>query len=45
MAIAQQYELETVLEGQTKLFDGTLGVYLHKKFHIEVEGNEQAKHS
>ena len=43
--IAQQCELETVLEKYTKLFDGTLGVYLHKKFHIEVEENAQPKHS
>ena len=30
----QQRELERVLEKYTKLFDGTLGVYPHKKFNM-----------
>ena len=45
LTIAQQHELETVLEKYTKLFDCTLGVYPHRKFHIEVEENAQPKHS
>ncbi len=45
LTTAQQKELETVLEKYTKLFDGTLGVYPHKKFHIDVEENAQPKHS
>jgi hypothetical protein len=42
---SQQLELEKVLEKYTKLFDGTLGVYPHKKFHIEVEPGAVPKHS
>ena len=41
----QQLELEKVLEKDTKLFDGTLGVYHHKEFHIEVEPGTVPKHS
>ena len=37
LTISQQKDLETLLEKYTKLFDGTLGAYPRKKFHIEVE--------
>ncbi len=29
----------------TKLFDGTLGVYPHRKFHIDFEPNVKPKHA
>ena len=35
----QKAGLLAVLEKHTKLFDGTLGVYPHKKFHIDVDPN------
>ena len=34
---AQREALSAVLERHAKLFDGTLGVYPHRKFHIEIE--------
>ena len=37
--------MERVLEKYTKLFDGLLGVYPHRKFHIDVENNAVPKHS
>ena len=45
LTLDQQRELEQVLEQYTKLFDGTLGVYSHRKFHTEVEDNAVPKHS
>ena len=45
LTLDQQRELEQVLEKYTKLFDATLGVYSHKKFHTEVEDNAVPKHS
>ena len=33
----QQNELERVLDKYTNIFDGTLGVYPHKKFSIEIK--------
>ena len=41
----QRRQLQTVLEKYSKLFDGTLGVYPHKKFHIEVDPEARPKHS
>ena len=45
LTLDQQRELEQVLKKYTKLFDGTLGVYHHRKFHTEVEDNAAPKHS
>jgi hypothetical protein len=37
-------DLKKVLIGHTKLFDGTLGVYLHRKYHIELMPGAEPKH-
>jgi hypothetical protein len=36
--------LEILLENQ-KMFDGTLGVYPHRKVHIEIDPDAKPKHS
>ena len=36
--------LEVLLENQ-KMFDGTLGVYPHRKVHIDIDPNAKPKHS
>ena len=41
---SQRDDIRTVLKKFTKLFDGTLGVYSHRKFHIEVMPGEKPKH-
>ena len=41
----QQQDLEKVLSKYTKLFDGTLGVYSHKKFCIKITDDAVPKHS
>ena len=33
----QQQELLEVLRANEKMFDGTLGIYPHKKFHIDID--------
>ena len=38
---SQREQLEKILIKHEKLFDGTLGVYPHKKFHIDID--EEAK--
>ena len=45
MTLDQQRELERVIEKYTRLFNGTLRVYPHREFHIEVEDNAVPKHS
>jgi hypothetical protein len=37
-------DLKQVLNEHTKLFDGTLGVYLHRKFHIDLMPGAVPKH-
>ncbi|KAL7532803.1 LOW QUALITY PROTEIN: hypothetical protein ACHAWF_004247, partial [Thalassiosira exigua] len=41
----QKADLLSVLEENAKIFDGTLGVYPHKKFHIEIEPDAKPKFS
>ena len=41
----QKADLLLILQKHKKLFDGTLGVYPHKKFHIELEENAKPVHS
>ena len=41
----QQKDLRHLFKTHKALFGGTLGVYPHKKFHIEVEKDAQPKHS
>ena len=41
----QKEDLKKVLQGHTKLFDGTLGVYPHRKIHIDLIQGAVAKHA
>ncbi len=41
----QKQDLEVLSKDFTKLFDGTLGMYQHKKFHIDLIPSTQPKHS
>ena len=41
----QKADLLEILEKHKKLFEGTLGVYPHKKFHIELEEKVEPVHS
>ncbi len=41
----QKADLKQVLSEFTKLFDGTLGVYPHKKFHIELQPGAEPRHA
>ncbi len=45
LSTQQKADLKQVLSVFTKLFDGTLGVYPHKKFHIELEPGAKPKHA
>ncbi len=40
----QKADNKQVLSEFTKLFDGTLGVYPHRKFHIDLEPGAKPKH-
>jgi hypothetical protein len=40
----QQDDIHTILKKFTKLFDGTLGVYPHRKFYIYVMPDAKPKH-
>jgi len=42
--VQQQAGNKRVLSEFTKLFEGTLGVYPHRKFHIDLEPNAKPKH-
>jgi hypothetical protein len=41
----QKEDLRQVFMEHTKLFDGTLGVYPHRKFHIDLVPGATAKHA
>jgi hypothetical protein len=41
----QKSDIRQVLNKHTKLFDGTLGVFLHRTFHIELVPGANPKHS
>jgi hypothetical protein len=41
----QKQDLKVLLKNFTKLFNGTLGVYPHKKFHIDLVPGARPKHS
>ncbi len=36
LSLWQKEDLKQVLQEHSKLFDGTLGVYPHRKFHIDL---------
>jgi hypothetical protein len=41
----QKKDLKGVLNTYTRLFDGTLGVYQHRKFHIDLVDGAVPKHA
>ena len=41
----QKADLLKVLEANQKMFDGSLGVYPHKKFHIDIDKNAKPVHA
>ncbi len=43
--IQQKADIKQVLSKFTMIFDGTLGIYPHRKFHIELEPNAKPKHA
>jgi hypothetical protein len=45
LSTQQKADLKQVLSEFTKLFDGTLGVYPHKKIHIELEPGAKPRHA
>jgi hypothetical protein len=45
LSTQQKADLKQVLTEFTKLFDGTLGVYPHRKFHIELEPGAKPRHA
>ena len=42
---AQKDDTRSLLKKHEKLFDATLGVYPHKKFHIDTDGSIQPVHA
>jgi hypothetical protein len=43
--LEQKEDLRKILMEHTKLFDGTFGVYLHRKFHVDFVPGAIAKHA
>ncbi len=41
----QKADLLRVVQENGKIFDGTLGVYPHKKVHIDIDENAKPVHS
>jgi hypothetical protein len=44
LSTAQREDLRTVLKDFPKLFNGTLGIYPHRKFHIDILPGAKPKH-
>ncbi len=45
LSTQQKADLKQVLSEFTKLFDGTLGVYPHRNFHIQLEPGAKPRHA
>ncbi len=45
LSTQQNADLKQVLSEFTKLFDGTLGVYPHRRFHVELEPGAKPRHA
>jgi hypothetical protein len=45
LSTQQKADLKQLLSAFTKLFDGTLGVYPHRKFHIKLEPGAKPRHA
>jgi hypothetical protein len=45
LSTQQKADIKQVLSEFTKLFDGTLGVYPHKKFYIELKPGAKPRHA
>jgi hypothetical protein len=45
LSLEQKEDLRKVLKEHTKLFSGKLGVYPHRKFHIDLVTGAIAKHA
>jgi hypothetical protein len=45
LGATQKEDLHQVLKGFPKLFDGTLGVYPHREFHIDNMPGAKPKHA
>jgi hypothetical protein len=45
LSLQQKEDLKQVLQEHTKLFDGTVGVYPHRKFRIVLMPGAVAKHA
>jgi hypothetical protein len=41
----QKADLLQVLQENNKMFNGTLGIYPHKKVHIDIDQNAKPAHS
>ncbi len=45
LTTSQRHNMKVLFRGFNKLFDGTLGVYPHRKFHINLIPGAKPKHS
>ncbi len=45
LSTQQKADLNQIMSEFTKLFDGTLGVNPHRKFHIELEPGAKPRHA
>jgi len=44
LSLAQQHELSVVLQAYSKLFSGKLGLYPHRKIHLELQDGATPVH-